>query len=138
MELPTATTRLLETANGFVLREFRDVDDFLLKFYEYYAFKGLLTICLKEICDVLTLGFMICFSVFLFEFVEWTAVVNCRDEQTCQNLTDQMSSNPFHHTPNFYSMLSALYFLLFLTYWLWTCRLAVRKISCAIDRKSVV
>lgn len=98
---------------------FASPDNFFKEFYRFYCNKGIMPTVLSEICSVLSLGFSIGFSVYLFEFIDWNAVVQCSDEESCHALNEQFISNPFHHTPKFTSFLIALYFLLFLSVWLW-------------------
>lgn len=137
MDFPSVTTGLLAGEEEGFRQDFVDLDNFLLKFYEYFAYRGIFSIILRELCGVLTLGFTISLSIYLFEFVDWQAVIDCHDEDSCKIISEHIESNPFHHTPNFYSMLTALYFLLFLTYWLWRCCSAVKTINSALRMQSI-
>jgi hypothetical protein len=115
--------------HGTSKETFLSPDSFFREFYRFYCNKGTMTTMLSEASAVLSLAFAISFSVYLFEFVDWNAVMQCTDEETCHALNEQFASNPFQHTPKFTSFLSALYFLLFLCVWLWRVGLAVRTIQ---------
>jgi autophagy-related protein 9 len=92
-------------------------DDFYKIFYEYYLNKGFVATILTELCSVISLGFTVAFSVFLFEFVNWESIISCNNEDTCIALSHEFVRNPFYETPSMYTLLSCIYFLIFFTYW---------------------
>lgn len=104
-------------------------DEFFREFYRFYCSKGIVSTFLSELCAVLSLGFSISFSVYLFEFVDWNAVTKCSDEESCANLNEQFATDPFHHTPKFTTFLTALYFLLFFCVWIWRAWRAVKTVE---------
>ncbi|KAG5191934.1 autophagy protein Apg9-domain-containing protein [Tribonema minus] len=96
-----------------------DLDVFFSAMYAFYQGKGFETIAAHGVANLVILGFTVFFSTFLFAFVDWGAVMKCRDEATCLPFNQYLSSKAVYH-PGAFHLLVWLYFLLFLTYWLWS------------------
>ena len=67
---------------------------------------------------MITLGFTVVFSTFLFSWVDWTALLECKDEHTCHPFLHYVS-NPMER-PTLWSVMVFIWFCLFSVYWLWT------------------
>lgn len=57
-----------------------NLDTFLTRVYSYYAEKGFVTMVVARISNLLTLGFTIVFSCFLFLYVNWSILFTCQKE----------------------------------------------------------
>ncbi|KAK2455338.1 autophagy-related protein [Trifolium repens] len=55
-----------------------DLDLFFERLYIYYCEKGLWCIIIKWIVELLSLGFIICFSAFFLLFVDWNGLRNAK------------------------------------------------------------
>ncbi|QCE06883.1 Autophagy-related protein 9 [Vigna unguiculata] len=55
-----------------------DLDFFFERIYSYYCEKGLWCIILRWIAELLSLGFIICFSGFIFLYVDWNGLRNAK------------------------------------------------------------
>lgn len=55
-----------------------DLDLFFERLYSYYCEKGLWCIIIKWIVELLSLGFTICLSGFLFIYVDWDGLRNAK------------------------------------------------------------
>jgi len=49
-------------------------DDFYQEIYDYYYRKGFVCIVLERVCHLITIAFVICFSVFLFGCVDYSLI----------------------------------------------------------------
>ncbi|KAK9866340.1 hypothetical protein WJX84_000061 [Apatococcus fuscideae] len=63
-----------------------NLDHFFTRIYRYYEEKGFSTIATARICNLLALGFTVCFSGFLLMVVDWHGVLHaaCLFENTCE------------------------------------------------------
>jgi hypothetical protein len=50
---------------------------------------------------MISLGFTVAFSVFILAFVDWSKLMNCHDEQSCQNLHHYVSTGHIGFTSLF-------------------------------------
>ena len=105
------TDGLLEESEGHNWKHVKNLDKFFNGMYEYYVAKGIGAIILSQFCAVVTLGFTIGFSVFLLGFVDWNALLQCHDEETCSGVHNSLVVNPFHETPTMFSFFIFLYFV---------------------------
>jgi len=55
-----------------------DLDFFFERLYSYYCEKGFCCIITKWIVELLSLGFTICFSGFIFLYVDWNGLRNAK------------------------------------------------------------
>jgi len=55
-----------------------DLDFFFERLYSYYCEKGLWCIIIKWIVELLSLGFTICLSGFIFLYVDWNGLRNAK------------------------------------------------------------
>ncbi|ORX41461.1 APG9-domain-containing protein, partial [Piromyces finnis] len=60
---------------------------FLKKIYNYYKRKGFVCIVLERVCQLITIAFVICFSVFLFGCIDYSLINE--NSQLSQVLVDQ-------------------------------------------------
>ncbi|GAB5361906.1 hypothetical protein AAMO2058_000753100 [Amorphochlora amoebiformis] len=92
----------------------RNLDSFCQSFYGYYVENGFWPMVLTRVTSLINLAFTICFSAFLFLFVDWAAVFRCGHEE-CKlirpNVLDSFA---------FGEVLVVLYFSIFSLYWLWS------------------
>jgi len=52
--------------------------------YNYYYHRGLVPIVGKGIVELVSLFFTLWLSVFLFVYLDWYALWECRDEESCR------------------------------------------------------
>lgn len=110
-----------------------NLDKFFTDMYQYYVSKGIGAVVLSEFCAVLTLGFTVCFSAFLLAFVDWGGLLQCHDEETCQNVNISLVGSPFHETPTMFTFFVFTYFVIFAGIWMYKCASAMSKISDALE-----
>jgi hypothetical protein len=94
-----------------------NLDSFFKSMYQYYSSKGLPATVLAQLCSIVSLGFTISFTIFLLAFVDWSAVLTCHDEASCDGLGHYFIKNPFRHDSLMYSFLVLLYFAIFGSFW---------------------
>ena len=130
-----------ENEHGDPLLEQRDkwqhvknLDQFFQRMYQYYISKGVGAIILSQLCSVCSLGFTIVFSAFLLGFVDWNGLLDCHDEDSCNEV--DIFINPFHKTPTRMGYFIFLYFVLFSAFWVWQCITAVNVVSDALEMAS--
>lgn len=95
------------------------------------AQKGLGTTVFSEICSLLSLGFTIGFSIFLIGFVDWFALLHCKDEASCgENRSVYVHLiSPFDgKPPSAYNFFVVLCFFLSLSMWIHQCYKAIHAI----------
>lgn len=68
----------LLNGNGFKKEPIIDLDIFFERLYSYYCEKGLLCIIIKWIVELMSLGFVICFSGFFLLYVDWNGLRNAK------------------------------------------------------------
>lgn len=44
---------------------------------------------------MLSLGFTVAFSVFILGFIDWKALMNCHDEQSCHGMSAYVTTRHF-------------------------------------------
>ena len=94
-----------------------NLDEFFGWVYEYYVEKGYWCMILSRITNLITLAFTILFSTFLMGFVNWTALLNCNTEETCQHVIGLRPN--IMEGPTVGEVWLTFYFILFCFYWLW-------------------
>jgi autophagy-related protein 9 len=62
-----------------------NLDLFFQSLYAYYYNRGLVPIVSKGIVELVTLFFTLILSVFLFVYVDWSALAKCTDEHSCKS-----------------------------------------------------
>ncbi|KAK6937802.1 Autophagy-related protein 9 [Dillenia turbinata] len=73
-----------ESPSGFLngdslsVEPISDLDLFVERLYSYYCEKGLWCIIIKGIVELLSLGFTICFSVFVLLYIDWNGLLNAK------------------------------------------------------------
>ncbi|ERN08077.1 autophagy-related protein 9 isoform X1 [Amborella trichopoda] len=101
-----------------------DLDLFYSRVYSYYCEKGLWCIVTKWIVEILSLGFMICFSGFFLLFVDWHNLRNAKcgvdaiesGSKPCDLVKEVVHSKPFMPFTLFKGIV-AVYLGLFSIYW---------------------
>ncbi|CAM9846126.1 unnamed protein product, partial [Scytosiphon promiscuus] len=96
-----------------------NLDAFFANMYSYYHRGGLLSIVSSGVAHLLILAFTVLFSTFLLSFVDWKALLSCRDEDTCHPLSQYVTTRALHK-PNLFHVLVWIYMVLFLVYWAWS------------------
>eukprot|EP00939_MAST-03C_sp_MAST-3C-sp1_P002478 g2478.t1 len=99
-----------------------NLDLFFTEVYEYYREHGAACIVASRLTDVITLGFTIAFSTFLFLFVKWKSLLECDGEDTCESLESYISFDSLD--PNKQGPWEGLVWMYFATltlFWLWKC-----------------
>lgn len=61
-----------------------NLDLYFQSLYAFYYHRGMVPIVAKGIVQLVTLFFSLVLSVFLFAYVDWTALAQCTDENTCR------------------------------------------------------
>lgn len=92
-------------------------DDFYSDLYEYYEKHGLLCILMEQAMDVFILAFTTLFSVFLFLFFDWSAIMECESAETCYDLKTYVNSQPNVH--GFWGGMVLMYFTTLTLLWIW-------------------
>jgi autophagy-related protein 9 len=128
-----ATYTLLEEDNQQNVKATKNLDKFFTSMYQYYVSKGIGVVALSQFCAVTSLGFTIGFSVFLFAFVNWNALLQCHDEQTCQDINIALVTNPFDQTPTMFLFFIFMYTIVFSGLLVYMCFSAVNEISDALE-----
>ena len=134
MEMPSLYERIsAQDGNQFSSRMVvSNVDVFFTNMYKFFYQRGLAAVLLTQICGIVSLGFTVCFSIFLVAYVDWHSLMQCRDESSCQNFSAYVVSHPFKHSTH-RAVGSLVYMLLVLTYWVWKCAESVKEITCAME-----
>ena len=96
-----------------------NLDQFFSTMYSYYYSKGLPTMCVTGVTNLLTLGFTIVLSTCLFALVDYAALLECRDESSCHALGDYVTREMLSRYP-VRGALAMCYFALFFAYWAWS------------------
>lgn len=124
-----------EEREGHWLKPITNLDIFFTNMYAYYVAKGLPHIILAQLCNTITLGFTIAFSVFLIVFVKWNSFFHndCHDETSCGDIYDYIIISPVHYHSFLYLFLMIIYTILFAAFWLWKSQSAFHNISNAIE-----
>ncbi|CAN0155166.1 unnamed protein product, partial [Hapterophycus canaliculatus] len=81
-----------------------NLDAFFANMYSYYHRGGLLSIVSSGVAHLLILAFTVLFSTFLLSFVDWKALLSCRDEDTCHPLSQYVTTRALHK-PNLFHVL---------------------------------
>jgi len=109
----------------------KDLDSFFLKIYEYYREHGAACVIVSRLMDLVTLGFTIMFSTFLFIFVKWRKLLECDSEATCLPLHAYISYEALSQH-GLWEVLVWIYFCTLTLFWCWnfalffpTCRDAI-------------
>ncbi|CAM9271814.1 unnamed protein product [Choristocarpus tenellus] len=97
----------------------QNLDTFFSNMYKYYHSRGIPSIVSRGIANLVILAFTVLFSTFLLSFMDWGALLTCRDEESCQPLTTYVTTRALHR-PNLFHGLVWIYMFLFLMYWLWS------------------
>ena len=95
-----------------------NLDVYFTSMYNYFNKRGLVAVIVGGVTDIITLGFTVFFSTFLFSWVDWGRLLECSDEESCRHLGHYLR-NPLN-SPSFIDILVIFWFLIFLVYWLWT------------------
>jgi len=103
-----------------------DLDIFFQRVYQYYCDRGFWCIFTQWLCELLSLGFTICFSGFLVLFVNWPGLLNAKcgidaiDEKSLHNC-DLVKEALHEHPLTPFSLLKLFfvaYLVLLSVYWL--------------------
>lgn len=99
-----------------------DLDAWFTNVYRYWHRKGFASELVLGSIHIFTLAFTIIFSTFLFAFVNWTRLRQCKDEDSC-DLFDNYIRRTFLTDPDSYGqdILALTYIGVFGLYWLWSC-----------------
>mmetsp|Transcript_47119 Transcript_47119/g.123642 ORF Transcript_47119/g.123642 Transcript_47119/m.123642 type:complete len:968 (+) Transcript_47119:121-3024(+) len=115
LEMDPAT--LLEDGPKEAWEAISDLDNFFSRVYAYYQQRGLLSILATRISSLLTLAFTIILFIFLWEILDWDAILHeCTSEDTCADIRI-IRSDPFGGASTFRIL---YYYLLFTLYWVWS------------------
>lgn len=72
-----------------------DLDVFFNSLYQYYYHRGFTTLAMKGIVEIITLLFTLGLSVFLFAYLDWSALASCTEEDTCRaTFSDYIIDSP--------------------------------------------
>jgi Autophagy protein ATG9 len=72
-----------------------DLDVFFNSLYQYYYHRGFTTLTLKGLVELITLFFTLGLSIFLFACLDWSALSDCTQENTCRaNFSDYIIASP--------------------------------------------
>lgn len=108
----------------------RNLDRFFTSMYQYYVAKGLPAIILQQVCGTVTLGFTICFSVFLIAFIDWNRLSQCKDEESCRG--NFIIVNPLAESSFMFAFVMVVYGLLFGALWIWRVVSVIDSIASAV------
>lgn len=96
-----------------------DLDVFFTSLYQYYYHRGLLTLILKGIVELVTLFFTLGLSIFLFAYLDWSKLSDCKDETSCHySFSSYIIDKPFWDTNTSLAWKAwvLIYSLIFLAY----------------------
>lgn len=96
-----------------------NLDVFFGNMYFFYQNRGMATILTTGISNTITLAFTVIFSTFLFSFIHWNKLWECRDETSCAPNAHDYIRDPFQNA-GFLDAMVFIWFILFSLYWLWT------------------
>lgn len=97
-----------------------DLDEFFLRIYNYYREKGFACIVMGRLAELIKIGFTVVFSTFLFGFVRWSKLLDCKNEETCGKFSAYVDADffaPENRGASFWAVVA--YFMLFTLYWAW-------------------
>ena len=66
---------------------------FMHQIYNFYYEKGLKVKVIKEIVEILSLIFGIVFSVYFFILIDWSKILTCQDEKSCERIGTYITFN---------------------------------------------
>eukprot|EP01083_Nonionella_stella_P071289 191392_1 len=114
-----------------------NLDLFLTSLYHYYYHRGIVPIIGKGVVELISLFFTLWLSVFLFQYLDWRKLWNCRDEESCEaNLSDYIIESPFASV-SIWNFLIVLYILLFTAYGLFAISTFLTSIRQALEAKHI-
>jgi len=114
-----------------------NLDLFLTSLYHYYYHRGIVPIIGKGVVELISLFFTLWLSVFLFQYLDWRKLWNCRDEESCEaNLADYIIDKPFASV-SIWNFLIVLYILLFTAYGLFAISTFLTSIRQALEAKHI-
>jgi len=130
--------------NQFRLRPKRDgwgmvanLDLYFTSLYNYYYHQGLAPIIGKGIVELITLFFTLVFSVFLIAYLNWSELLNCKDEESCgATLQEYIIDRPFHQA-SFWNFTIIIYILLFSAYGIFSTISFVSTVRGAFESKYI-
>ena len=96
-----------------------DLDVFLRTCYLYYTNNGFICCILNKCSSLIILLFTIIFSTFLLLFIDWSALLSCRNEQQCTDSNVIMHNIFDVSTISLYQGITIIYFILLCTYWVY-------------------
>ena len=89
--------------------------------YNYYYHKGLIHIVGKGTIELLSLFFTFALSIFLFAYLDWSSLLQCRDESTCQeSFSSYIREKPFEQITLLHFLLG-LYSIIVVGYGILSC-----------------
>jgi len=114
-----------------------NLDLFFASLYNYYYHRGLVPIIGKGIVELISLFFTLWLSVFLFQYLDWKGLWECRDEETCRDtLSSYILEKPFHSVST-WNFLMVLYVLLFSAYGIFSIATFVTNMKDAMQSKFI-
>ena len=105
-----------------------DLDLFFSNVYGYYAERGLPAIVAARVTNLVSVGFTVLLSTTLFAFLDWSALLECKSESTCEPLHHYLDWGPLgwlvgappeETTSAWWSATIAVYFATCSAFWLW-------------------
>lgn len=92
-------------------------DHFYQDLYRHYEKHGLVCMLTEQAMDIFVLAFTTLFSVFLFLFFDWSAIMRCESVDTCHDLNVYVNRTPDVH--GFWGCLVVMYFVTLSLLWCW-------------------
>eukprot|EP00357_Protocruzia_adherens_P027133 CAMPEP_0115008128 /NCGR_PEP_ID=MMETSP0216-20121206/21694_1 /TAXON_ID=223996 /ORGANISM="Protocruzia adherens, Strain Boccale" /LENGTH=677 /DNA_ID=CAMNT_0002375409 /DNA_START=238 /DNA_END=2271 /DNA_ORIENTATION=+ len=116
-----------------------DLDAFFTTVYQYYRFRGFKCAILYRLVDILSLSFTLGFCVLILCYINWTDILQCRDERSCDGI-NIFIDQPFKEFGLYHAFIlySILIFIVYLVWHVYCYAIFVREMiemrSLFIDR----
>lgn len=107
-----------------------EIDIFCIKLYKYYNGHGFFKIIFSQIFSLITLSFVIFFSIFLYQSVKWDKIINYKGNEMIK-LTEFINWNDYFKL-NWYLIISIIIYLIFI---IWKLIKLVYDIKNAIEMR---
>lgn len=115
-----------------------NLDLFFASLYNYYYHRGLVPIIGKGVVELVSLFFTLWLSIFLFVYLDWKELFNCRDEDTCKAyLSDYILDRPFQQRGLIWRLGILIYIMLYTLYGAFSISSFVKTVRDALESKYV-
>jgi autophagy-related protein 9 len=116
-------------------RAVANLDIFFASIYNFYYHRGLIPLIGKGVVELISLFFTLWLSIFLFVYLDWESLSQCRDETTCRpTLSHYIIEKPFAEA-SLYNFLVVIYLILFTVYGFFATMSFVTTVRTAFDSK---